>query len=349
MSIFSNLGFSNIDDMVIESSYDMELGGAYDSIMESCDDELAIIEAMHAFDMAEIAAMKESGSTTDYEVTPAMESSLSDIWAKIKAFFKKMYDTVMGYLKTAVEFFDRTFLSGAEFIKKYEGRLNKLDLTGFKFNMFEYSYDENDFNGDFKKIENFDAQIRDDVKKIKEMTIDAKDPTETVRKLSEMMSEMSYANENKLDSLRGEIAAGSGKLGADEFRKELHDQFRGDGQKHDVGAAEVKIAINKLKNVKKISNDVKTAKEKINKNFKELNTYIDQCASEAKNVESKDGKYKAAASKKAAAIRMSLSLSKSAKTIMTIYISEWSSAIREATSAYKNLCFRALQWKPSNT
>ena len=350
MSIFSNLGYSSssssssdFDNIVIESSYDMELGGAYDSIMESYDADLAVVEAMHAFDMAELEAMKESGSTTEYEFTATMEASLKDIWTKILAFFDKMVKTVMGYLTTAADFFNSMFMSGSEFVKKYEKRVNDMDLTGFEFETFDYSYTKNDFEEGFKRIKATDDEIKKTVDGIKGRSITKDNQDDIIRKLSEDISAAKYAAEEKLDTLRAGVAGASGKIGADAYRKHLHDKFRGNGKKkthHDA-----KEAIKNLHGLQDISNEIKKAREEVKKTFKDLHSSIKQCAAEAERATGPNGAFAKAATAKASAIRANLQYSRAVKTIMTIYINEWSSAVNEGTKAYKSLCFRALQWK----
>ena len=78
MSIFSTTNYTEESEIIAAEGYDITLGGACDLAIESCMDELAVIEAMHAYDMAGFEAVRESG---DKEIfTPAMEASMKEVY-----------------------------------------------------------------------------------------------------------------------------------------------------------------------------------------------------------------------------------------------------------------------------
>ena len=117
MAIFTNTTIDKYDIPVYEG-YSFETCGHYDALTESLEDDLAITEAMHAFDMAEIEgfrrikALRESNEDKDDEIEEEeekLESTLEEskkgiltkikeaiqkLWGKITAFFKSIFNNL---------------------------------------------------------------------------------------------------------------------------------------------------------------------------------------------------------------------------------------------------------------
>lgn len=327
MSIFSNKMNPVIeeDEIVLhESGYDVTLGGSYDVFMESCDDDLAVIEAMHAYDMAELEAIKESG--VDTPVTPVMEASMKEVWEKIKTFFKNLYARVMTFFKNAIDFVSSIVMSGSAFAKKYEERLKgaKFEIKGYE--MYKYSI-ASEFGKDVNLLKSHQKVAADHCKKI----ADAKGYEELL-KLNNAFDGM---KDKKIAELRKALA---GTEDADKFTEALFNKFRTDGKKKSVTITKIDEYLAFLKNDTVLLNNIKTARDTVNASFKEIESSINSAAAQVKSNDS-DTKLNGA---KAASMRSSITFFSSMKNVYTRYINMWSDAVKEASGVYKNICFKAM-------
>lgn len=150
MGIFARYNDYNYGYDSRMESYGIEDGAAI-AHLEAFDDMLAIVEAMHEADMAEIEAKKkEAEADSDEEIGEIKESlervlegAFSNIWAKIKEYLNKLWAKLKSFFHAARRFFDGLVMSATDFVKKYKKELNDLDssgkLRGFKYEMFKYT------------------------------------------------------------------------------------------------------------------------------------------------------------------------------------------------------------------
>lgn len=338
MSIFSNNNYFE-SEIIAAEGYDITLGGSCDMVIESCNDEMAVIEAMHAYDMAELEAIKESGDANI--VTPLMEASLKEVWAKIKEFFKKMAARIMGFFKSVKDFMNTLLMSGTAFANKYEERLKNLSLSGFKYDMYEYNF-ESIFAKDLKDVNKYQKDTMALVKQIASVKID-KDPATINTELARISTDIDQGKDKHLGEFRKEL---SGTPDADKFRGELAKKFRGGGNKKSLTVTDLSKYVKFLKSSNGLIKYINDCHNNVNTIFKNVENDINTAAREAEQ-DNGDGKYAHIASRKAGLMRQAIQWNSALNNIMTAYINEWSSVVKEATGVYKNLCFKAMQYKPS--
>jgi hypothetical protein len=124
MSFFGNLNKSSYDIPVFEAGSDVEVNGDLIAIEEGYEDQLAIIEALHTLDMAEIDLKKDLKNLTESseiearqkEYEAVVENVISNAWDRLKQFFLNMLGKLQAFFKTIVRFFDGLFRSGKKFV-----------------------------------------------------------------------------------------------------------------------------------------------------------------------------------------------------------------------------------------
>lgn len=339
MSIFATNNHVEESEIIAAEGYDVTLGGACDLVIESCMDEMAVIEAMHAFDMAELEAVKESGNNET--LTPAMEASMKEVWDKIKTFFKKMYERIMGFFNNAMDFVNSIVMSGSAFAKKYEERLNKVSLSGFTYEMYEYNFESIFAKG----ISAVDARVADVEKlmgKLSDMDV-AKDSAVINTDLAKIQTEIEQNKDAHLTALRKEL---SGAQTADAYRSELAKKFRNGGSKKSMTITDLQKYVKFLKTSNGLIKHIEGCKNSMKAKFAAMDKDINKAAQNAMKADG-NGQYAHIASKKAHLMRQCIQWNGSINNILTGYINEWSSAVKEAVFTYKNLCFKAMQHKPA--
>ena len=333
MSIFNNNGFES--EIVACEGYDITLGGAFDIMTESYDDDLAVIEAMHSFEIAELEAMKESGQSV--VSTPVMEASLKDIWTKIKEFFKNLWQRILGFFKNVGDFINSVVMSGSAFAKKYKERLNKVKLNGFSYEMYEYKIADN-----FKKgtgdMKSFTKAAADEVAKLKSMKITADN---ALANLTRQGEKLEAEKETQLSEFRKRIC---GEADPEKMTEALFNKFRAGGKKKSISVSDLSQYIAFLEKSEELNKTIKEAKETVNKTFSDINNAIKDAANEAEK-DTKNGEYTQAAAKKASFMRAQIGYYSACNSIYTRFVNAWSSAAREAVGTYKSLCFKALTYK----
>lgn len=337
MSIFSNTRFD--DDITVIENCNLHLGGAYDIVAESCDDDLAIVEAMHAYDIAELEAMKESGTSVGFEATPAMEAASKGVWAKIKEFFAKLKNKIIAFFNSVVQYIDAFVKSGSEFAKKYKDRLNKLKLSNFYYEMYRYDY-HSVFASDLSKIDKYQQDVKDNIAEVNK--VDIKNSSAGVQ-LAKISQKHTDANDKNVSALRKEL---SGSTSADEFRQGVAKKFRGGNGKKRQSITNLSDYIKKLEASDGLMAYIGKCRDGVKSKFADIEKMINESANEVENGDiGENSEFASAASKKAAAMRINLKYTSAVNSVMTVYINEWASAVREATGVYKKLCVAALQHK----
>ena len=339
MSIFNNTMIDNTDGFVSEivacDGYDVTLGGHYDAIMESFDDDLAVIEAMHAFDMAELEAMKESGTKT--VATPVMEASLKEIWAKIKEFFVNLGKRIMAFFNSVADYVSSIVMSGATFVKKYKTRLDDAK-TGFTFEKYDYSINST-FNTGKSEMKSVNKISIDAINKIKDIKIDDEN---ILAKLTVMENEMDSSKSSILANLRKKL---SGESDEGKYTEALFNKFRSGGKKKSVTVSDISSFVAFLEKSDELTKTIKEASESVKTTFSTIEKAINAAAKEAES-STKGGEYSQAGAKKAALMRGQIKTFSSAQSIFTRFVNAWSTAAKEATGVYKSICFKALTYKP---
>lgn len=337
MAIFNTNRFDDTTEIIACEGYGIDNGGNYDAIMESYADDFAVVEAMHAFDMAEFELMKES--SYDAEVgSPVLEASLKEIWQKIKTAFVNLGKRIMAFFKSVMDYINSLVMSGTDFANKYKERLSKLKLTGFTFDMYDYSKTPDTFKTGVAQIKAINKEVDGVCGKIAGVKIN---DANALPRLETMRNELAPKNKQVMDSARKGLA---GTDNAEEFSKALYEKFRNGATKKRVSVTSLGEYVDKLANSKQLQDNIKEAKKTVDEAFKAIEKKINAAAADAESKVA-DGKWAANGAKQAALMRDQIKVFTSAQTLFTKYINAWSSAVSERTRTYKALCFKAMQHK----
>jgi hypothetical protein len=139
MAFFNNeMTAVNIPDIPVEEAakYDVDLGGVSNIIMESYEDQLEIVKAMHAADMAElrVRSVYESTDSVDDEdledeLEKVQEASVGEIFEKIKDAVKKFFAKIKAFFKNIYEKLFVFSKSNKSFAEKYTKVVDDLDVN----------------------------------------------------------------------------------------------------------------------------------------------------------------------------------------------------------------------------
>lgn len=139
MSTYSQYGANSFsDDIVANESYD-GIVGAYTAVEENAINEHRIFESVIGRDFTE--AYVAAGALDESALEAVNEASLGGIWEKVKAFFKKMAEKILGVIKSIK---DRVVIAftrdGKELVKKYDKqivkKINTSKMKNFKFTFY---------------------------------------------------------------------------------------------------------------------------------------------------------------------------------------------------------------------
>lgn len=139
MSTYSQYGANSFsDDIVANESYD-GIVGAYTAVEENAINEHRIFESVIGRDFTE--AYVAAGALDESALEAVNEASLGGIWEKVKAFFKKMAEKILGVIKSIK---DRVVIAftrdGKELVKKYDKqivkKINTQKMKNFKFTFY---------------------------------------------------------------------------------------------------------------------------------------------------------------------------------------------------------------------
>lgn len=153
MSFFNNEDIFTATETIpaIEGlQYDVDFGGAANIAMESYEDQLNIVRAIHAADIAElrckykIRSVQESYGDVDEaeaELQSVQEASVKEIFNAIKDAIKKLFGKIATFFKSLYDNFFVLNKSNKSFAEKYEPIIT--DLAGHikEFNVLGYPYD----------------------------------------------------------------------------------------------------------------------------------------------------------------------------------------------------------------
>jgi hypothetical protein len=296
MSIFSKTDRNSVYEIPVIEGYSWEAHGALNIELETLNYQENIIESIATLDKIESSAIRDvnkleeqavSESTIEnlkekYEV--AYENWLDTVKDTIVKGFKKLSAMVMSFIDSVVMFFDKLVKSNQDFMKKYEAKYDKLELSGHKVKSYNYA----NLDAVGKEAET----IFDNVKVVADKVID-------LRKLSAMSADelkalaTSYTEKKEATSeaLRANFLSEKTK-DAEEFKNKLFLHFRGLTEKKDkedmeLSKTEVKtfmLADNAVKHIKNVQSDAK-------KMFGETIKELESLASAMKKGAEGTGKY----------------------------------------------------------
>ena len=101
------------------------------------------IESFYNMEQAELAAVHEGVALESSQYEALTEASISSVFAKVKEFFKKLWEKVKAFFHNVKRYIDAMFMSGKEFVKKYSADIKKAtNLKDFEYKMYDYANDK---------------------------------------------------------------------------------------------------------------------------------------------------------------------------------------------------------------
>lgn len=346
MAIFSSKNeVYDIDVPVIEG-YSSEVNGNMDACIEAFDDQLAVIEAMHALDIKEIALenkikeLEEEGASEEEidevkeELEEVTEASVKEIWNRILAMLKKLWAKITAFFNSIVAHFDAMFKSSKEFAAKYEKKVTK---DAFDFKCYDWAKADLDKQGDL--IASAITGAYNEIERVANyIGSKTKEQIENDKEITDLISE--DGKKDFYNGLRSDLVGK--KVDADDFADEVFEKLHG-GDKNSKEERKVKAA-DYIKYLKegKVSDAVKKVKNATDSSFKNYIAKIDKMGKEAeKATKDADGKPSSDGTARASYISKLSSLFSSSKAIVNQYTNMWKSAASERDRAARAIVLRA--------
>jgi hypothetical protein len=262
---------------------------------------------------------------------------MKNAWESIKKFFSNLWGKLRAFFDSVVRSLDALFKSGEAFAKKYESKAAALKLSGFKYEMYRYSNLDDysidvDVQGEAQKAFNAIAAVNDSV---------TNDNADEVR--SQVQTLRSY-KEDALQRIRGAAIGSSSAVSAEQYKKGLHDYFRGGGEKAEI-AVNIDHILTTLKNTKAKAEAIKV-KKAVDSEFSDVIKKINKMASEtASSKVEEGGQSKDARQAKVEATRIYGSIFAAQKSIVLGAFRAWKDAWSERDRVYKACVLAAFRHK----
>ena len=261
MAIFGNFNSTEKIDLPVYEGYGLDDCAFMEAFVEDLDAELAVIEAMHAYDMTEIEGLRKISAMTessysdeeDYIITEAktelkslleaasekVKKSIGDrirnIWGKIRAFFVSVIAKIKNF-----------FSRNKDFLVKYKKALDKVEKkTDIKFTVKGFNFNHDQMGTAFSAAISDVNKYADD--KIDEFRRTVRD-LKTEEEINEFISS-SFRDSFKedLDDVRGAAFGDGTPMTAEEYQDYLFDFFRGQDAHKNREGVDVTINISKIK------------------------------------------------------------------------------------------------------
>ena len=112
------------------------------------------MESFYNPEQAELAAATEGVALEGSQYEAVAEAAVSNAFAKIKEFVKKLWEKVKAFFHNVKRYMDAIFMSGADFVKKYAQDIRNVGpLKDFEFKMFKYDDTKIDSTGSIPEAE----------------------------------------------------------------------------------------------------------------------------------------------------------------------------------------------------
>ena len=350
MSIFSSYVSNAIETPPVFEGYTEENYGDILALEESYADYESVIESIYLVDAAELDYFKkvrdirENMELSDEEkeemtaeaeeewektfeaqtqnIFQRMVNMLKNLWGKIKSFFENVGRSFMALV-----------MSGKSFAEKYEKDLLKLNLSGFKYEMFKYT------NIDNKPIGEIVFKVADEVIKSQIGNVTASSEEEYDKKIEEIQQKRA----DIVATVRGKYVD-KGQLEPNEYASALYAYFRGGAinSKDTVTTnVDIKSIINVLKN-DKIVKDIKKAINSCNNSF---NKAINEIKDVERLVNSDNKDDKKLTGKLVTVLNKKISIYNETRSVALTFFRAWRNAVHERERVYKSVCLAAFRYK----
>lgn len=344
MSIFSNIGGSTLSVPVIEG-YGVESEGALVAVAESFQDRLAVMEAVHAAELINLQAIKESGGAVDAleesGYVAAYESAVGNVFEKIKAFFKKLWQKIKSFFHALRRRFDLIFKDAISFVEKYESELKKLKLNGMKAKTYDYTIDK---SSAIDGVEKEASTIQEGFNRFIKMTSTGNIP-EDAKEVFERVVDNAGVKAAK------SVISGVNDL--EDYDKELFGLFRGGAkgpEDKNEGSVDINKVVSEIKSSKSLLSTIDKASGKVDKRYGNIISAIKEAEKKAQEAirAREDGRSDTNNKRYELITSAASKLTKGIGSIQSVeskFFTAWRTAVEERNREYKGIIGKALKYK----
>lgn len=331
--------------------------GAHRIAMESVAELHDIfMESFYNTNQAELAAATEGVALEGSQYEAVIEASVSNTFAKVKAFFKKLWDKVKAFFHSVRRYFDAIFMSATDFVKKYAQDIRNTNgkLKDFEFKMFKYNNSEIDKASKVTASEiseDIIADINTHLTLVSDgsaVEFDQAGDEDKVKAFNTKM-EGAMADLRKVldtDAIAKKTAAKFGCSDPDEFDEFLFGLYRNgatdSSDKEDVEVTNLGEFVEVLNGSKKLATDVDKMAKATDAGYSKAIKAVDAA-------ENKFGKHSSKVSGNVTeALRLMSSAISTAQTYENKRMNAWKAVIKERDSAYKSMIMAAMSYAKKN-
>lgn len=301
------------NEVVVESPYELGIGGALMHVYENECNYNALVKAAA---LSEMKYYNQTGGDLFVQEAGAFSSFIQ----KVKAFFVKVIEKIKSIFHKFMAKINQYTLDDKKFVKKYEVELKRRDLKDFEFNGYAFPAFAADIKSDKSIVADVDANGEDDQDKLNDI----------------------------VDKNRGSIVGGSDMTEA-EFRAELKEKLYGD--KDDI-KVDIRKVLTAITNHKAAVDAAEKAKKEIIKTIEGIikgleNTYkdTDKAIDAGLKNDTMNDATKEAKSKALKGIDNKVKVYKAYCNDLTVYFGAKVKALNDENRQNKAICVKALSYK----
>ena len=320
-----------IGSSIDPDKYDHETGAMRIAIESVEELHEIFIESFYNVEQAELAAATEGVELvgSDYEIVA--EASEKKAFTRIKEFIQKLWDKVKAWFHNVKRFISSLFMSGKEFVKKYEKDIKDAKPKDFKYKMYNYTGFE-DVKGRLDAFD-MDAKMNEYYQQVRKNDDGSRKTVEDLKSYIEPEEVFKRNSENKATNAE-EYAAyvfgyfRDGAKNADEKKEESISSLTtyADTLTNSSSASDLDFLMKKTDAAYKKAIDLANANEKI------ATKGVDSAPDDKKDDKQKEAE-------KMRLVSQGLSREQSATNT---FMNAWKTALNERNSVYKQLIMAGL-------
>ena len=353
MAIFTNTITKNEIELPVYEGYGLENSEYMNIFTEALEDDLAVIEAMHGYDMAEILGNRKingvieskSAENVDYkpeedeeigELKEELQTTLEAEGEKAKSKFRqgveKVWAKIKAFFASVVRFFKNLGTTSKEFLGKNKKYINniKSDLS-FEYEMYNWN------------IVRLTAEVGNNLKKtnssiedLQKQTIARMNDRFTDEDVAQMVDKLNTLSEHYSDLFRGTVV-GETKVSAEEYSDKLFNYFRGENARKDgkkpatITKAEIAKFVGFLEKADTQISNLNSVEKEISNKYKDIINTTNGLKFEHE-----------ASGKKLGLIRKYNNVVNGYSQLVTSTIRTWASAVQACANDYKVVIRKAI-------
>lgn len=378
MGVYSQYAASVAESSVgfADESY-AGVAGAYRMMEESAINSHSIFEAVIGRDYVEAYNAVNPSIVSESDLEAVNEASIGEIWSKVVAFVQKLWQKLLGILKSIKDRVAAVFIrDGKELVNKYKKDILKKVTNGDFTDKFKFKWKKvntkrvDDLGGTLTSllanseagdglVTNLSSSViskglHDAGIGLKADTAQGREAIARVNDTSEdkgikgirpyTSDELTDMTENTLANIIGSSSSVSKK----DFPKEFHDMWFEDEDEEDNFSSRMDEIVATLTGAKKGLKDIEKAEKTVNNHFKTFRKQAESIQKEMSRLAGKDNNSTSAATANRQASR-AISCLNVISTCSTLTISAWTACFKEEVKQARAVWIKAATWRKTAT